>query len=162
MLAISALLVPVALFACGSSTNSGGGGNTGTGGHTGGSTGSTTSDTGSTTTTDTGSTTTSSATGSCTAACAAAHPAGYQAFQGYVLKECGGCGSDAGTAACSASCTAECADPTKLNGTSPCGACLTTEAGKGLGSTCVLTAATADCKDAECVAFLGCAQPCTN
>jgi hypothetical protein len=80
-----------------------------------------------------------------------------QAFEGYQLKECG-CQP---AAPCANDCTAECADPTKLAQTTPCGMCLLAEAGKGTSSTCTAKAGLSDClPDPNCKAFVQCVLAC--
>jgi hypothetical protein len=160
LLAISALLVPVALVACGSSTNSGGGG-TGTGGNTATTTTSDTSTGGSTgtTTTTTTESTTSSSTVDCLTGCIAAHQAGAQEFQGFVFQECAGCGQDAGTAPCAAQCNA--ATDCTGSPSAACQQCIGAEEAKALGSTCISKVFTADCKSTDCSAFATCAAGCS-
>ncbi|MFT3768062.1 MAG: hypothetical protein QM820_21645 [Minicystis sp.] len=172
ILTLSALLVPVALLACGSSTpgNTGGAGGSGSSSSgTGGSVSSSSSGSGgsaSTSSSTTSSSTSASSGGgggtggapSCNDQCISKHPAEFKKFAGYQLAECG-CKA---SAPCMGMCTAtDCAatDPTQVS--SACTACLTAEAGKGFGSSCTVTAATVDCAgDAMCKAFSDCGTCC--
>ena len=160
ILKLSALLIPAAFTIACSSTNAGVGGSATTSTTTGGG--------------DAGSGDGGDAGTSCRGTCVANHAAGYQKFTGYILKECGcpAAGPDGGTDAgvvvdaggppCESECTAQCADPTTLTSTSPCGTCLAQEGAKGTASTCTDKAALVDCTDTECAAFVACALPCTN
>jgi hypothetical protein len=80
-----------------------------------------------------------------------------QKFEGYELKECA-CTSGA---PCASMCTAECANPSTLSQSSPCGMCLLNEAGKGTSSACTNKAGIQDClPDSTCAPFVQCIIAC--
>jgi len=155
-LVIAAFATPALVIACSSSsTNS-----TGTGGTGNATTTHTSGSTTSSTTTSSSSTTTTGDAGTdadCTTQCINNNPTASQKFEGYELKECG-CVTGS---PCAAMCTAECADPTKLAMTTPCGMCLLAEAAKKTASACTTKAATSDCvPDPMCSAFVTCVLAC--
>ena len=70
------------------------------------------------------------------------------------------CGCKA-SMACASQCTAECADPTTLTQTSPCGQCLLGQAAMGMGSSCTVSGYIAKClSDPDCSAFANCGMAC--
>ncbi len=92
----------------------------------------------------------------CRGACVANHPAAYQKFIGYALKECG-CTTGA---ACASMCTGDCA-AMMLSDNDPCSNCLLNEAQKGTGSACTTKAAISDClPDSTCSPFIQCEISC--
>jgi hypothetical protein len=92
----------------------------------------------------------------CTGNCIANNMAAFKKFEGYELMDCG-CASGS---ACASMCTAECADPSSLTTTSPCGMCLDTQADMGESSSCTVSAGTSCILDSTCSAFVKCAMAC--
>jgi len=93
----------------------------------------------------------------CQQACVDNNPTTYQKFDSYELTECG-C---AANSPCHASCTAECANPSTLTQSSPCGTCLQAEFNKENGSVCTIHAAINDClPDPACAQFVNCLLTC--
>ena len=82
--------------------------------------------------------------------------AAYTKFAGYELQSCA-CASGS---VCASMCTAECMNPSTLSMNSPCGVCLTNEAGKGTASTCTVSAGLMCIGDSTCSAFVTCEQAC--
>jgi hypothetical protein len=105
---------------------------------------------------DTGVSDTGGGDAGCENACIAANMAGYKLFVGDELKSCG-CG---GSAPCKSMCTSECADPSTLTSTSPCGECLSTQEDMGEGSSCTVSSGISCLTNKTCSAFVKCEEAC--
>ncbi len=95
-------------------------------------------------------------------------------FEGYLLKECGCFGGDAGSGTggsssdggnsaspCASECASDCSDPSGVTQSSPCGQCLLAQADEGTKSPCTEKAGLTDCgNDSKCEPFLACALSC--
>jgi hypothetical protein len=92
----------------------------------------------------------------CITMCETDNVVAYETFVGYELKDCG---CAAGTP-CAGLCTAECADPSTLTATSPCGMCLESQTLKAMSSPCTVNAGTTCIGDPKCASFVSCGLAC--
>jgi hypothetical protein len=96
--------------------------------------------------------------GGCASNCVKANMAGYIQF--FEDDELQSCACAAMTTPCNSMCVSECATPSTLTASSPCGVCLKDQAGMGSASACSATATTTCMGQSSCAAFLTCVQGC--
>jgi hypothetical protein len=92
----------------------------------------------------------------CAENCATENPTAFKSFEGDELQSC----ACASSTPCASDCTSECATPSTLTESSPCGQCLLQQAEQGESSSCTISAGETCEGNATCKPFVSCVLGC--